>query len=296
MNIGTDVILVTGATGQQGGATARELLAAGHKVRAMTRRPASPAAQALAALGADVVAGDLNDEPSVDRALAGAWGVFAVQNTWEAGVEQEEVQGKRIAEAARRAGIQHFVYASVGSAHRKTGVPHFANKARVEETVRSLRFPSFVILRPAFFMDNFTSPLFKPGIDDGILAVGMSPTKPLQMIAVADIGKYGQAAFERHAELNGEAIDIAGDTMTMPEVAAAISRAARRTVTHLQVPIDEVRKFSEDIALMLEWFDRVGYNADISRNAKRFGIEPTRFAQWAENADWGLTQSPAGNG
>lgn len=286
MTIGSDRILVTGATGQQGGATARELLAAGHKVRAMTRRPDGDAGRALAALGAEVVLGDLDDAASLGRALSGAWGVFAVQNTWEAGVEQEEVQGKRIAEAARRADVQHFVYASVGSAHRNTGVPHFDNKARVEETVRSLGFPSYAILRPVFFMENFLSPSFKQAIDNGVLAVGMSPSVPLQMIAVADIGRYGRAAFERHTDLNGEAMDIAGDTMTMPEVAAAISRVAGRVVTHVQVPIEEVRKFSEDLALMFQWFERVGYDADIGRNSARFGIEPTRFFQWAERADW----------
>lgn len=291
MHIGNDLILVTGATGQQGGATARELLAAGHKVRAMTRNPASDAARALAALGAEVIQGDLNDQASLERALAGAWGVFAVQNTWEAGVEQEEVQGKRIAEAAKKAGVQHFVYASVGSAHRQTGIPHFDNKARVEETVRSLGFPSFVILRPVFFMENLTSPWFKPAIDEGTLAVGMSPAVPLQMIAVADIGKYGRVAFEQHAELNGQAIDIAGDSLTMPEAAAIISRVAGRTVTHFQVPIEEVRKFSEDFALMLEWFDRVGYEADIAANAARFGIEPTGFAQWAATADWSVPET-----
>lgn len=293
MHIGTDRILVTGATGQQGGATARELLAAGHKVRAMTRNPASAAARALAALGAEIVAGDLNDPASLESALAGAWGVFAVQNTWEAGVEQEEVQGKRIAAAARQAGVQHFVYASVGSAHRATGVPHFDNKARVEETVRSLGFPSFTILRPAFFMENFTSPWFKSAIDAGTLAVGMSPSVPLQMIAVADIGKYGRAAFERHEQLNGQGLDIAGDSLTMPEVAAVISRAAGRAVTHFQVPIEDVRQFSEDFALMLEWFDRVGYDADIAANLARFGIEPTGFAEWAAAANWSAAEGPA---
>ena len=290
MRIGTDLILVTGATGQQGGATARELLAAGHKVRAMTRNPASAAARALAALGAEVVQGDLNDPASLERALAGAWGVFAVQNTWEAGVEQEEVQGKRIAEAARKAGVEHFVYASVGSAHRQTGIPHFDNKARVEETVRSLGFPSFVILRPVFFMENLSSPWFKPAIDEGTLAVGMSPAVPLQMIAVADIGKYARAAFERHAELNGESIDIAGDSLTMPEAAAITSGATGRTVTHFQVPIEEVRKFSEDFALMLEWFDRVGYEADIAANAARFGIEPPGYGEWAEATEWSVAE------
>ncbi|MBS1241229.1 MAG: NmrA family protein [Gemmatimonadetes bacterium] len=293
MKIGTDVILVTGATGQQGGATARELLQAGHTVRAMTRNPEGEAAQLLKALGAEVVQGDLNDPASLERALAGAWGVFAVQNTWEAGAEQEEAQGKRIAELARKAGVQHFVYASVGSAHRQTGIPHFDNKARVEATVRSLGFPSYVILRPAFFMENLASPWFKPAIDEGTLAVGMSPKALLQMIAVADIGRYGRMAFERHAELNGQGLDIAGDALTMPQAAEILTRVVGRTITHLQVPIEDVRKFSEDFALMLEWFDRVGYNADIAGNAARYGIQPTTFAQWAATADWSAPE-PAG--
>jgi uncharacterized protein YbjT (DUF2867 family) len=290
MKIGQDLILITGATGQQGGATARELLAAGHKVRAMTRNPASEAAKALAALGAEVVQGDLNDAASVRRALAGAWGAFAVQNTWEAGVEQEEVQGKAFATLAREAGVQHFVYASVGSAHRATGIPHFDNKWRIEETIRGLGFPSFTILRPAFFMENLAGPWFKPAIDQGMLAVGIKPGTKLQMIAVTDIGKYGRLAFERHAELNGKAVDIAGDEMTMPEAATILSAQLGKPVTHFQVPIEEVRKASEDFALMLEWFDRVGYEADIAGNAKAWGIRPTPFAEWAAGVTW---QTPA---
>jgi uncharacterized protein YbjT (DUF2867 family) len=158
MQKGRDVVLVTGATGQQGGAVARQLLSRGHKVRALTRKPQGEAAKALAGLGAEVVPGDLDEVGSLEKALAGAWGVFSVQNTWEAGVEAEERQGKRLAELARQAGVSHFVYTSVGSAHRRTGIPHFDNKARIEETVRGLGFPSYTILRPVFFMENWTSP------------------------------------------------------------------------------------------------------------------------------------------
>ncbi len=286
MSDGKQLIVVTGATGQQGGATARALLKAGHSVRAMTRKPDGEAARALAGLGAQVVRGDLDEPASLKQALAGAWGVFAVQNTWEAGVEGEEQQGKRIAEVAKAVGVQHYVYTSVGSAHRKTGIPHFDNKARVEEKVRALGFPSWVIIRPVFFMENLLSPWFKPAIDGGQLAVGIKPTTPLQVVAVQDIGQYGKLAFERHAELNGKAIDIAGDALTMPQAAEIISRAAGRQVVHFQVPIAEVRKFSEDFALMLEWFDAVGYDADIAGNAKTYGIRPTPFADWAAQAAW----------
>jgi len=280
------VILVTGATGQQGGAVARELLARGHRVRAMTRKPDSAAAQALRGQGAEIVTGDLDAPASLASALSGIWGVFAVQNTWEAGVEEEEAQGKRIAEAARKAGVEHFVYTSVGSAHRKTGIPHFDNKWRVEETVRGLKFPSTTILRAAFFMENFLSPWFKPGIDAGKLAVGLDPKTVLQMIAVEDIGKYGLLAFEKPEKMNGREIDIAGDALTMPETARVLSAATGRPIEFERVPIEEVRKFSADFAKMLEWMDRVGYNADIAGNAKEFGIPPTKFAAWASRQKW----------
>ncbi len=286
MRTGEDVVLITGATGQQGGATARELLAAGHKVRAMTRNPDGVNAVALAGLGAEVVQGDFDDSASVQGALKGVWGAFAVQNTWEGGVEQEEVQGKRFAELAKEAGVQHLVYTSVASAHRNTGIPHFDNKWRVEGVIRGLGFPSFTIIRPVFFMDNLLSPWFKPGIDEGKLMVGMAPDTSLQMIAVSDIGKYGRRAFEGHEELNGQAIDIAGDALTMPATAKIVSDATGRAVEFVRAPIEEVRKFSEDYALMLEWFDAVGYDVDILATSKAHGITATSFTDWAAQAAW----------
>jgi uncharacterized protein YbjT (DUF2867 family) len=286
MQIGKDKILVTGATGQQGGAVARELLAAGHSVRAMTRKPDGDAAQALAALGAEVVSGDLDDTASLRAALDGVWGVFAVQNSWEAGIEGEEKQGKRIAQLAKDAGVQHFVYTSVGGAEKNTGIPHFDNKFRVEETVRSLGFPSHTVLRPVFFMENFLSPWYKPALDEGNLAISMPPGTKLQMVAVADIGKYGRMAFEQHDEMNGKAIEIASDDVTMPRAAEIIGKASGKSISFFQVPIEEVRKFSDDFALMFEWFDSVGYGSDIGGNAKEYGIEPTSFEEWAASTSW----------
>lgn len=282
-------ILVTGATGKQGGAVARELLARGYRVRAMTRHPDGRAAQGLAELGAEVVRGDLDDPTSLTEAVKGVWGTFAVQNTWEAGVQKEEEQGKRFARIANEAGVRHFVYSSVGSADQNTGIPHFENKWRVEETVRRLDFPSYTILRPVFFMENFLSPWFKPGLDEGKLMVGIKPATVLQMIAVRDIGKYGAWAFENHETLNGRAIDIAGDAHTMPETARIITAAAGRKIEFVPTPIEEVRKFSKDFALMLEWFDAVGYHANIKKISEESGIPPTTLADWAAMVDWSPT-------
>ena len=274
----TRIVLITGATGKQGGAVARELAGKGFTLRAMTRKPESDAAKALAAKGIQIVRGDLDDAASLGQALEGAWGVFSVQNTWEAGVEKEEEQGKRLAEIARAKGVQHFVYTSVGSAHRKTGIPHFDNKWRVEETIRRLKFPSHVIIRPVFFMENLPSPWFLNGDQ---LYAAMKPTTPLQMIAVEDIGKYGARAFTDAATLKGREIDIAGDAVTMPEAAATLSKALGKPIEFVEIPIEEVRKNSEDFAIMLEWFGKVGYNADIAGNEKAYGIKPTRLAAWA---------------
>lgn len=271
-------ILITGATGKQGGATLRHLAKrGGFKLRAMTRKPDGDAAKALSALGAEVVTGDLDDEKSLARAVAGAWGVFAVQNTWEAGIEREEEQGKRLAKVARDGGVQHFVYTSVGSANRRTGIPHFENKARVEETVKQLKFPSHVILRPVFFMENLPSPWFLNGDK---LTTALKPETKLQMVAVEDIGKFSAAAFVEADKFKGAEIEYAGDAVTMAEAAAAMSELTGKTVTYQPIPIAAVRQNSEDFALMLEWFDAVGYAADIPALESRWGIRPLTLKQW----------------
>ncbi len=270
-------VLITGATGKQGGAVLRALSGKGFRLRAMTRKPQSPAAQALVPLGAEIVAGDLDDADSLRRALDGAWGAFAVQNTWEAGVVREEEQGKRFAKIAREKGVEHFVYSSVGSAHRATLIPHFENKWRVEQEVRALRFPSHVILRPVFFMENLPTPWF---LHDDKLVTAMKPDTVLQMIAVEDIGRLGARAFVDAGELNGSEIDFAGDAVTMPQAAEALGKGLGRRIEFLPIPIEEVRRNSEDFALMLEWFDRVGYNADIPALERRFGIRPLKLEEW----------------
>lgn len=279
-----NIILVTSATGKQGGAVAKQLLDGGFRVRAMTRKTDSDKARTLKKLGAEVVYGDFDDPGSLEKALEGVWGAHSVQNSWEAGVEREVVQGKRFAELARKAGVRHFVYSSVGSAHRKTGIPHFESKWQIEEAVRALDFPSYTIIRPVFFMENFLAEWFLPGILEGKLRVGLKPDTSLQMIAVEDIGKFGRYAFEQHEKMNGVALDIAGDERTMIETARILSGAIGHKVEFEEIPKEVVRKWSDDFAIMLEWFESVGYNADIRALRKMY---PTlRLGDWAERVNW----------
>jgi uncharacterized protein YbjT (DUF2867 family) len=272
------VVLITGATGRQGGATLRHLARrGGFQLRAFTRKPEGEPARALAALGAEIVAGDLDDAASIEKALAGVWGVYSVQNTWEAGVEKEEEQGKRLVKLARERGVERFVQESVGSAHLRTGIPHFDNKFRIEEAVRAAGFPSYAIIRPVYFMENLLSPWTLQG--DKLLAALQATTK-LQMIAADDIGRFGAKAFADADQMKNVEVDIAGDAVTMPEGAAAVGEIVGKAVTYQQIPLAAVRQNSEDLALMLEWFESTGYSADIPSLEKRFGIRPVTLKEW----------------
>ena len=281
-------ILITGVTGNQGGAVVRALQGAGFNLRGLTRTPDSERAAALARHGVDVVKGDLDDAASLRRALAGVWGVFGVQTSLEAGVEREEAQGKRLATLAREAGGEHFVYTSVGSADKRTGIPHFDNKGRIEETVRGLRFPSHVILRPVFFMENLVAPFSLQG---STLAWALGPGTKVQMIAVGDIGWFGGRAFTDAAALNRREIDLAGDERTMPQAAEILTETLGRPIAFTQTPIEQVRQYSKETALMLEWFERVGYSADIAGLEREFGHALTKLPDWARRvAPTGQTQ------
>jgi uncharacterized protein YbjT (DUF2867 family) len=271
-------ILITGVTGKQGGAVAQALRGRGLRLRGLTRQPESERATALARDGVDIIKGDLDDESTLRRALTGAWGVFGVQNTWEAGVEREEAQGKRLATLAKEAGVEHYVYTSVGSAHKQTGIPHFDNKWRIEEVVRGLGFQSHVILRPVFFMENLLAPYSLQG---NTLASALGPGTKLQMIAVDDIGWFGARAFTDAAGLNRREIDLAGDVRTMPEAAEILTEALGRPIAFAQTPIEHVRQQSEDTALMFAWFERVGYSADIASLEREFGRALTKLPEWA---------------
>jgi uncharacterized protein YbjT (DUF2867 family) len=255
------LIVVTGATGQQGGATARHLLAQGWRVRALVRDPNKPAAQELAAKGAELAQGDLDDRASLDRTLNGAYGVFSVQTFMgPEGPVGETRQGKRLADAAKAAGIQHFVYTSVGGAERKSGLPHFESKWQIEEHIRSLGLPA-TILRPVFFMENLRSPWMGPR--DGVLAVALSPSTALQMIASDDIGAFAALAFARPQEFIGKALEIAGDSLTMPQVAEAFTQVSGQPVRFVEQPLEQVRSFNAEMGDMMAWFNDHGYAADI---------------------------------
>lgn len=279
-------ILVTGATGAQGGAVVRELLAKGRGVRALTRNPSSPAAQALSAKGVELVTADFEDRASLERAIRGTSTVFAMSTFFESGAEAETRQGINLVTASAQAGIRHIVYTSVAGAERATGIPHFESKYAVERAVRTLGVP-FTIVAPVFFMDNFRAPWLADGIADGRVAMAMPATRRLQQIAVADIGRFVAHVIERPNEFLDARIDIASDELTGATAARVLGRASGRSVEYAELPIDGVRRWNEDLAKMFEWFDRVGYDVDIVGLRTRYPeIGWHRFEAWAAEQSW----------
>ena len=282
MAVPSKPILVTGATGQQGGAVARALLAKGQKVRVMTRNPEKAAT--LAKAGAEVVHGDLTNQAILQMALRGVHGVFAMSTPFEAGMEAEVRQGIMLADAAKQAGIAHYVYTSVGSAHRNTGIPHFESKWKVEQHIRQIGLPA-TILRPVWFMENFTT-FAKPSAE-GILMLPMKPARKLAMVALKDIGAFGAAAFLRPNDFLGQAIDLAGDDLTMPETAALLTKAMGRLIRFQEFQMEQAEAaMGHDLATMFRWFNEVGYAIDIPALKQQFGMPLTTFAEWIKTVDW----------
>jgi uncharacterized protein YbjT (DUF2867 family) len=254
-------VLVIGATGRQGGATARHLLERGRTVRALVRDPDAPAAEALREAGAELLAGDLDDPASLRTAMEGARGVFLVLTMMAGpkispeGVVAEERRGKMVADLAGETGIEHLVYSSLNGADARSGIPYYESKSRVEERIRALGLPA-TILRPVSFMENFAT-YNRPVLEEGELVVNLAvrPELPMPLISVSDIGAFAAIAFERPEEFLGRTVEIAGDVLTPPEIAETFGRVCGLPARFRQTPIEAVRAFDEQLAQMFTFFN-----------------------------------------
>jgi len=260
-------VLVTGATGNQGGSAARHLLAAGWRVRALVRDDTTPAADALDAAGAELVLGDLDDRASIDAAARGAYGIFSVQSA----NENEIAQGKSVAQAARAANVQHLVYSSVGGVESQNRfyLEHGwgpIDKWQIEQHIRDLGMPA-TILRPAGFMEDFTSPA--RFFQAGSLNVPWHDDLVMQLIAIDDIGAFTALAFAEPDSYVGRAMEITGDRLTAPQIAGALSTAAGRQIPRTQIPLEVLWQQNPEVAKVFAWANETYYETDLTplRNA-----------------------------
>ena len=261
----TKTILVVGATGNQGGATVDALRANDFAVRALARGGVGHRSAArLRERGARIVPGDLDDPDSLAAAMRGVHGVFSVINFQNGGVALEEERGRRVADIAHAAGVEHFVYSSVGGAERASGVPHFESKWRVEEHIRRIGLPHSII-RPTTFMTNLNemSGLLR-FVALSMSRSAMDDAKPLQMIAIADIGRWAAHMFANPAEYLGGAVEIAGDAVTFGQMIDAYERVYGRRPRTMPLPTSWLLR--GDAGRMFNWISTEGYRADLDLN------------------------------
>jgi uncharacterized protein YbjT (DUF2867 family) len=268
MDTSDKLILVIGATGQQGGAVVKALQKTDFAIRALVRPharrdPKSEKVKQLEAQGVQIAQGDLDDFDSLAQALDDVYGIFSVTTFQDRGVETEEARGKRIADAAKKAGVQHFIYSSVGGADRNSGVPHFESKWHVEQYIHAIGLP-YTIVRPTTFMTN----LQEMSAPIRFIALSMSRVsiadKPLQMIAVQDIGQWVVHVFLHPESYLSQAIEIAGDEVTFPQMISAYERVYGKKPRSMWLPAS---LFSRgDLGKMFIWLNKYGYEADLKAN------------------------------
>jgi len=263
------------------------MLPKGWKLRALTRNPQGHAAQSLARQGVELIHGDLEDAASVVRAAAGVYGIYSVQDFWAVGARREVQQGKNVADAARKVGVKHFVYSSVGGAERNTGIPHWESKWEVEKYIRSLGLPATVI-RPATFMETYYIDQVEIGILKGKLADPIRADKPYQSIATDDIGAFVALAFERPTEFIGKELEIAGSELTNPEAAKIFSRVLGKPVKFQKLPLPLVRiLLGKEFYIMFRWFNEAGYKADIPGLRRTYPeVHLHTLEEWLRNEGW----------
>lgn len=257
-------ILVTGATGAQGGGVASHLLSSGrYAVRCLTRKPQSERAEALRRAGAEVVQGDLEDVRSLQAAMKGCYGVFGVTNYWEA-FEREYQQGQNLVDAVAASGIEHFVFSTLPSAakltHGQLEVPHIDSKGRLEEYSRGLGLPASYV-HVAFYYENFLTYFPPRRLEDGsfVFAFPQGDT-PLAAVAVEDAGGVVTALFDRGAEYMGRTVVIAGDEQPCQAYAATMSRVTGQRIAYRHLPREAFAALgfpgAEDLANMFDFFRR----------------------------------------
>jgi uncharacterized protein YbjT (DUF2867 family) len=280
-------VLVTGATGRQGGAVIRSLLSKGWKLRALTRNPGSRAAEELKRQDVEVIQGDLEDPESLERAMLGVYGVYSVQDFWSVGAVREIRQGKNAAEVAKRRGVEHLVYSSVGGAERNSGIDHWKSKWEIENHIRQLGLPA-TILRPAAFMENYYVDQVEIGILRGKLMDPIRADKPYQTIAAEDIGAFAALAFERPEEFIGKELEIAGSELTNPEAAQVFSRVLEKPVKFQKIPLVMVRLvLGREFYQMFRWFNAEGFKADIGELRRRYPeVHLHNLEEWLRKEGW----------
>lgn len=266
-------VVVTGATGRQGGAVARHLLADGWSVRGVTRNAGSERAKALAVMGADVVQADMGDISQLEDAFRGAHGVFSVQNTMISGAQAEIQQGKNVADVAKEAGIRHVVYGSAGTGERGTGIPSWESKIQVQDHMKQLGLP-LTVLRPMAFMELQTDKgYYPPASTWHVMPKLMGGDRPVPWISVEDVGAIAAKVFADPDRFIGADLKLAAEVASINECRALWRAITGRRPREWPMPVWMFERIvGPDLPTMWRWL-RSG-DVDLG-TAGTFEILPT---------------------
>ncbi|MFI9813295.1 NmrA/HSCARG family protein [Saccharothrix variisporea] len=275
-----DLVVVTGATGRQGGAVARHLLASGRRVRALTREPDSPAARALARLGAEVIRGDMGDRDSLRPAFVGAHGVYSVQNPMISGLDAEVHQGCTVGDAAAEAGVEHFVYGSAGPPAPGTGVGSWESKLAVQAHLKTLGLP-LTVLRPMAFMELMTDKDFFPPISAWHLMPKLvGEDRPLPWLTAQDLGAIAARVFAEPDRFVGAELALASDVRTLAECRALWVETFGRKPKRFPMPVWMFERFvGKDLTTMWRWLGAHPTDVDPART-REILPEARTVRQW----------------
>ncbi|GAA4457215.1 NmrA/HSCARG family protein [Nibrella saemangeumensis] len=253
-------IVVTGATGLQGRAVTRQLLNSGWRVRALTRNGNSPGAQALAALGAEIVQGDMAQSNTLISVFDGAYGVFSVQNPYLSGLNGEIDQGKNVARVAKQVGVKHLIYSSAGPTVRDTGVPSWESKLVVEDYMKTLDLP-LTILRPMAFMELLTEKKFFPAVSTWqVMPKLMGSSTPVYWVNTQDLAIIVAKAFADPHRFLGEVLPLASDIRSIAECRTIYQQVMGKSPARFPLPVwlfERMGLIGQDLTSMWRWLGRV---------------------------------------
>jgi uncharacterized protein YbjT (DUF2867 family) len=258
-------IVVTGATGLQGNAVTRYLLLERWHVRALTRKASSQKAQALSALGADIVQGDMNDPASLTRVFEGAYGVFSVQNPVLSGVEGEIRQGKNVADVAKQVGIEHLVYSSAGTGNQATGIPSWESKLVIETHMKELDLP-LTILRPMAFMELMIEKKFFPAISTWhIMPKLMGSMRKIAWLCADDFGIIVAKVFAEPDRFISQDLKLASDVQSIDECRTIYRDVIGKNPPRFPMPVWLFERFGfvgKDLSIMWQWLQSAVIDLD----------------------------------